>query len=101
MLTIVNTESIKRKELSINGYDWILYGIDFDVVRYTFIFIPMQAGRYDIQKAVYVMLNRYKDKVGMYKVHIRNSNTETWVYNHQIGTLQQLLHHIALHQLLC
>ena len=102
MLTIVNTESIKRKELSINGYDWILYGIDFDVVRYTFIFIPMEAGRYDIQKAVYVMLNRYKDKGGMYKLHIRNSNSaETWVSNHQIGTLQGLLHHIALHQLLC
>jgi hypothetical protein len=98
MLTIVNTLSIKSKELSINGHDWLLYGIDTAAVTYTFIFIPIEAGRYDIQKPVYVMLNRYKDKGGMYKLHIRNSNSaETWVSNHQIGTLQELLHHIALH----
>lgn len=60
MLTIENINNIGIKEFSWAGYEWVLYGIDTTNTEYRFIFIPMEAGRYDTQKAQLVLLNRTK-----------------------------------------
>lgn len=64
MLTIKNIENIKSKEFSCSGNEWILYGVDVNNIEYKFIFIPMQAGRYDISKAQLVLLDRNKKRRG-------------------------------------
>ena len=67
MLTIKNIEDIKSKEFhSVHSADtwWMLYGVDVNNIEYKFIFIPMEAGRYDAQKAQIVLLDRNKKRIG-------------------------------------
>jgi hypothetical protein len=64
MLKIKNIADIKLKEFQWEGYDWVLYGIDTTSLEYRFIFIPMEAGRYDTQKAQLVLLDRNKKRIG-------------------------------------
>ena len=64
MLTIKNIENTKRKEFSFLGNEWILYGVDVNNIEYKFIFIPMDAGRYDTHKSQLVILDRVKRRIG-------------------------------------
>ena len=58
MLTIKNISNTGLKEFQWAGNEWVLYGIDTTNLEYRFIFIPMQAGRYDTHKAQIVLLDR-------------------------------------------
>ena len=60
MLTIKNIEDIKSKEFHFADTWWMLYGVDVNNIEYKFMFIPMQAGRYDTHKAQIVLLDRIK-----------------------------------------
>ena len=64
MLTIKNINNIKIKEFQWEGNDWVLYGIDTTSLEYRFIFIPMEAGRYDTNKVHLVLLDRNKKRIG-------------------------------------
>ena len=64
MLTIKNINNIGIKEFHSAGNEWVLYGIDTTNLEYRFIFIPMQAGRYDTHKAQLVLLDRNKKRIG-------------------------------------
>ena len=64
MLTIKGISNTGLKEFHWAGNDWVLYGIDTTSLEYRFIFIPMQAGRYDTHKAQLVLLDRNKYLIG-------------------------------------
>jgi hypothetical protein len=64
MLTIKNIEDIKSKEFHFADTWWMLYGVDVNNIEYRFIFIPMESGRYDTQKAQLVLLDRKKSHIG-------------------------------------
>ena len=64
MLTIKNIEDIKSKEFHFADTWWMLYGVDVNNIEYKFMFIPMQAGRYDTQKMRLVILDRTKKRRG-------------------------------------
>ena len=64
MLTIKNISNTGLKEFKWAGYEWVLYGIDTTNTEYRFIFIPMEAGRYDTHKAQIVLLDRNKKRLG-------------------------------------
>ena len=64
MLTIKNIEDIKNKEFHFEDMWWMLYGVDVNNIEYKFMFIPMQAGRYDTQKMRLVILDRTKKRRG-------------------------------------
>ena len=64
MLTIKNIEDIKSKEFHFADTWWLLYGVDVNNIEYRFIFIPMEAGRYDTHKAQLVLLDRNKYLIG-------------------------------------
>ena len=64
MLTIKGISNTGLKEFQWEGYDWVLYGIDTTSLEYRFIFIPMEAGRYDTHKAQIVLLDRNKKRLG-------------------------------------
>ena len=64
MLTIKNIEDIKSKEFHFADTWWMLYGVDVNNIEYKFMFIPMQAGRYDTNKAQIVLLDRNKKRIG-------------------------------------
>ena len=64
MLTIKNIEDIKSKEFHFADTWWMLYGVDVNNIEYKFMFIPMQAGRYDTYKAQIVLLDRNKKRIG-------------------------------------
>lgn len=76
MLTIKNITNIKVKEFSCLGKQWILYGVDVNNIEYKFIFIPMEAGRYDISKAQLVLLDRVKRRIGKEVLGYRLWTTE-------------------------
>ena len=65
MLKIKNIADIKLKEFhSVHSTDtwWMLYGVDVNNIEYRFMFIPMEAGRYDTQKMRLVILDRTKKR---------------------------------------
>ena len=64
MLTIKNIEDIKSKEFHFADTWWMLYGVDVNNIEYRFMFIPMEAGRYDTQKMRLVILDRKKKRRG-------------------------------------
>ena len=64
MLTIKGVDNLGIKEFHWAGYEWVLYGIDTTSLEYRFIFIPMEAGRYDTHKAQLVLLDRNKYLIG-------------------------------------
>ena len=64
MLTIKNIEDIKSKEFHFADTWWMLYGVDVNNIEYKFMFIPMEAGRYDTHKAQIVLLDRNKKRIG-------------------------------------
>ena len=64
MLTIKGISNTGLKEFKWAGYEWVLYGIETTSLEYRFIFIPMEAGRYDTNKAQLVLLDRNKKRIG-------------------------------------
>ena len=100
MLTILNTENISSKEFSYNGKGWILYGIDYDISKYTFIFIPMEAGRYDAQKAAFIMLDKYKKNGLGYKLYTVNGFFK-YIHSKDIRNWNALVEIIFNSQMIC
>ena len=66
MLTIKNIETVKSKEFTWEGKQWILYGIDITSLEYRFIFMPKDSilDVYITQKAQLVLLDRNKKRIG-------------------------------------
>ena len=66
MLTIKNIETVKSKEFTWEGKQWILYGIDTTSLEYRFIFMPKDSilDVYITQKAQLVLLDRNKKRIG-------------------------------------
>jgi hypothetical protein len=64
MLTIKNIETVKKTVFNWEGGEWMLYGVDVNNIEYRFMFIPMEAGRYDTQKMMLVILDRNKKRIG-------------------------------------
>ena len=66
MLTIKNIETVKSKEFTWEGKQWILYGIDITSLEYCFIFMPKDSilDVYITQKAQLVLLDRNKKRIG-------------------------------------
>lgn len=64
MLTIKGIDNLGIKEFNCLGNEWVLYGVDTTSIEYRFIFIPMQAGRYDTHKSQLVLLDRVKRRIG-------------------------------------
>jgi len=104
MLTIKNIENTKRKEFSFLGNEWILYGVDVNNIEYKFIFIPMDAGRYDIQKAQLVLLDRTKQHIGSEERGYRLWTTDgqhTYINTNQIKNWQGLVEVIWQKGMIC
>jgi hypothetical protein len=90
MLTIKNIENTKRKEFSFLGNEWILFEVDVNNLEYKFIFIPMDAGRYDLQKTQLVVLNRTKHKRRGYPLWTTDGHF-TYINTNQIKNWQGLV----------
>lgn len=100
MLTIKNIENTKRKEFSFLGNEWILYGVDVNNIEYKFIFMPMDAGRYDTQKAQLVLLNRTKHKRRGYRLWTTDGN-HTYIDINDIHDWIKLVDVILENKMLC
>ena len=89
MLTIKGIDNTKIKEFHWQGNEWVLYGIDTTSLEYRFIFIPMQAGRYDTHKAQIVLLDRNAVTGQGYKLWTTNGRF-AYVNTNEIKTWMQL-----------
>lgn len=103
MLNIQNIENIKKKEFSFLGDEWILYGIDVSNIEYKFIFIPMEAGRYDISKSQLVILDRNKKRIGNHVLGYRlwtTNGMHTYIDTNQIPDWQGLVEQVWKNKML-
>ena len=97
MLTIKNIADIKLKEFhSIHSADtwWMLYGVDVNNIEYRFMFIPMEAGRYDTQKMRLVILDRKKKRIGKEVLGYRlwtTSGYHTYIHTNDIPNWNELV----------
>ena len=94
MLTIKNIEDIKSKEFHFADTWWMLYGVDVNNIEYRFMFIPMEAGRYDTQKMRLVILDRNKKRRGNNVLGYRLWTTEgiyTYIHTKDIPNWGELV----------
>ena len=94
MLTIKNIEDIKSKEFHFADTWWLLYGVDVNNIEYRFIFIPMEAGRYNTQKMRLVILDRTKKRRGNNVLGYRLWTTEgryTYIHTKDIPNWGELV----------
>lgn len=104
MLTIENIENTKRKEFSFLGNEWILYGVDVNNIEYKFIFMPMDAGRYDTHKSQLVILDRVKRRIGNEVLGYRLWTTDgqhTYINTNQIKNWQGLVEVVYKNKMIC
>jgi hypothetical protein len=104
MLTIKNIANIGIKEFHWAGYEWVLYEIDTTNTEYKFIFIPMQAGRYDAHKAQIVILDRNKYLIGSEVLGYRLWTTDgkhTYLNAKDIPDWCELVHMIFKNKMIC
>ena len=104
MLVIKNIANIGIKEFSWAGYDWVLYGIDTTNIEYKFMFIPMEAGRYDTQKAQLVLLDRNKKRIGSKVLGYRlwtTAGTHTYVNTNDIRNWTELVKVVYENRMIC
>ena len=90
MLTIKGIDNTGIKEFQWAGNEWVLYGIDTTSLEYRFIFLPMEAGRYDTQKAQLVLLNRTKHKRRGYRLWTTDGK-HTYVNTNDIRNWSELV----------
>jgi hypothetical protein len=104
MLTIKNIEDIKRKVFDWEGGEWMLYGVDVNNIEYRFMFIPMQAGRYDTQKMMLVILDRKKSHIGREVFGYRLWTTDgkhTYIDAKDIPNWNELVAIVCKHKMIC
>lgn len=104
MLVIKNITNTKVKEFSFLGNEWILYGVDVNNIEYKFIFIPMEAGRYDISKAQLVILDRIKRRIGKEVLGYRlwtTSGQHTYVNTTDIPNWFALVKKVYENRMIC
>jgi hypothetical protein len=104
MLTIKNIANIGIKEFHWAGYEWVLYGIDTTSIEYKFMFIPMQAGRYDTHKAQIVFLDRTKKVRGINVLGYRLWTTDgkhTYINTKDIPDWCGLVHMVFKNKMIC
>jgi hypothetical protein len=104
MLTIKNIDKIKIQEFHWAGYEWVLFGIDTTNTEYKFIFIPMQAGRYDIHKAQIVLLDRTKKCIGSEVLGYRLWTTDgkhTYLNTNNIPNWSGLVQMVFKNKMIC
>ena len=104
MLTIKNIETKKSKEFHWEGRAWVLYGVDVSNTEYKFIFIPMQAGRYDIHKAQIVLLDRNKYLIGSEVLGYRLWTTDgkhTYLNTNDIPNWSGLVQMVFKNKMIC
>ena len=103
MLTIKNIEDIKRKVFDWEGGEWMLYGVDVNNIEYRFMFIPMQAGRYDTQKMMLVLLDRIKKRRGKSVLGYRlwtTSGGYTYIHTKDIRSWGELVAIVCKHKMI-
>ena len=107
MLTIKNIEDIKSKEFhSVHSADtwWMLYGVDVNNIEYRFMFIPMEAGRYNTQKMRLVILDRIKKRIGKEVLGYRLWTTDgkhTYVNAQDIPNWTSLVKMVYKNRMIC
>ena len=104
MLTIKNIENTKRKEFSFLGNEWILFEVDVNNLEYKFIFIPMDAGRYDTQKAQLVLLDRNKKRIGKKVLGYRlwtTAGKHTYIDTKDIPLWTRLVEIVCKNKMIC
>ena len=107
MLTIKNIEDIKSKEFhSVHSADtwWMLYGVDVNNIEYRFMFIPMEAGRYNTQKMRLVLLDRIKKRIGKEVLGYRLWTTDgkhTYVNAQDIPNWTSLVKMVYKNRMIC
>ena len=103
MLTIKNIEDIKRKVFDWEGGEWMLYGVHVNNIEYKFIFIPMEAGRYDTQKMRLVILDRKKSHIGREVFGYRlwtTSGYHTYIHTNDIPNWNELVALVCKHKMI-
>ena len=104
MLTIKNIEDIKRNVFDWEGGEWMLYGVDVNNIEYRFMFIPMEAGRYDTQKMRLVLLDRIKKRIGREVLGYRLWTTDgkhTYVNAQDIPNWTSLVKMVYKNRMIC
>ena len=104
MLTIKNIENTKLKQFSFLGDEWVLYGVDTTSIEYQFIFMPMEAGRYDTHKRQLVILDRNKRRIGNNVLGYRLWTTDgqhTYINTNQMKNWQGIVEIIWQKRMLC
>ena len=101
MLKIKNIESVKSKEFQWAGHDWVLYGVDVSGIEYKFIFIPMEAGRYDTQKAQLVILNRIKHPYKKAYKLWTTAGEHTYIHTNDIPNWSELVKLVYQNRMVC
>ena len=104
MLTIKGISNIGIKEFHFADTWWVLYGIDETKTEYRFIFIPMQMGRYDPQKAQLVLLDRNKKRRGNNVLGYRlwtTAVTHTYVNTNDIRNWTELVKVVYENRMIC
>jgi hypothetical protein len=104
MLTIKNIEDIKRNVFDWEGGEWMLYGVDVNNIEYRFMFIPMEAGRYDTQKMRLVILDRKKSHIGREVFGYRLWTTDgkhTYIDATDIPNWNELVAIVCKHKMIC
>ena len=103
MLTIKGISNTGLKEFQWAGYEWVLYGIDTTSLEYRFIFIPMEAGRYDTHKAQIVLLDRIKKRRGNNVLGYRLWTTDgkhTYIDTNDIPNWNELVSIVCKHKMI-
>ena len=104
MLTIKNIANIGIKEFHCVDTWWVLYGIDTTSLEYRFIFIPMEAGRYDPHKAQLVLLDRNKKRIGSEVLGYRLWTTDgkyTYLNTNDIPSWNELVKLVYEKRMIC
>ena len=104
MLTIKGVDNIGVKEFSYAGNEWVLYKIDTSSIEYKFIFIPMQAGRYETLKGQLVILDRTKKRIGNEILGYRLWTTDgkhTYINTYDIPNWAGLIEVVYKNKMIC
>jgi len=103
MLTIKNIKNLKSANFNYGGDEWILYGVDVNNIEYRFMFIPMEAGRYDTQKMQLVILDRKKKRIGSEVLGYRLWTTDgrhTYIDTKDIPNWNELVAIVCKHKMI-
>ena len=103
MLIIKNIKNINNANFNYGGDEWILYGVDTNNIEYKFMFIPMEAGRYDTQKMMLVILDRNKKRIGSEVLGYRlwtTSGYHTYIHTNDIPNWNELVAIVCKHKMI-